>query len=71
MLGLKLAPAVVNTDFINALYGEGLLTVGAGDNVIRILPPLIITETEVREAMKKFAAVAKKIPAKTSALSCP
>ena len=29
-----------------------MLAVGAGDNVVRLLPPLIIDEDEVREALK-------------------
>ena len=28
-----------------------MLTVGAGDNVVRLLPPLIITEAEIDEAI--------------------
>lgn len=48
MLGLKLKadPKPV----LEALRAQGLLAVGAGDNVVRIVPPLIITEAHVREA---------------------
>lgn len=60
MLGLKLKDGVVNLDFIGELYRQGLLTVGAGENVIRILPPLIIEEIHVREAIEKFSAAAEK-----------
>ena len=49
MLGLKLR--VKNTDFIDRLRAHGMLAVGAGDNVMRLLPPLIIDESHVREAM--------------------
>lgn len=49
LLGLKLKPPV--GDFVNAARAEGLLTVGAGENVVRILPPLNISETDVREAI--------------------
>ena len=49
MLGLKMK--VPNTAYIDALRAEGLLAVGAGDNVVRFLPPLIISEAHVREAM--------------------
>ncbi|MNC98526.1 acetylornithine transaminase protein [compost metagenome] len=47
-------------DFVNAARAEGLLTVGAGENVVRILPPLNVSEAEVREAMSLLekAAVA-------------
>lgn len=57
LLGLKLK--VPNTEFVNAARRTGLLVVGAGDNVIRLLPPLIITEEHVREAMEKLSAAAK------------
>ncbi|MGB8603067.1 MAG: aspartate aminotransferase family protein [Rhizomicrobium sp.] len=63
MLGLKLKAAVLNTDFIAELYRQGLLVVGAGENVIRILPPLIIKEPEVDEAIEKLSAAAEKFTA--------
>ena len=49
MLGLKCGPP--NGALIEALRAEGLLTVPASDNVIRLLPPLIITETEIEQAL--------------------
>ena len=36
---------------VNKLRDAGLLTVGAGDNVVRLLPPLIIEESHVEEAL--------------------
>ncbi|MDE2181511.1 MAG: aspartate aminotransferase family protein [Alphaproteobacteria bacterium] len=62
MLGLKLR--VPNTEFVAAARKEGLLVVGAGDNVVRLLPPLIIEEAEVREAMAMLSAAAKSFEAK-------
>ncbi|MEQ8266335.1 MAG: aspartate aminotransferase family protein [Parvibaculum sp.] len=53
MLGLKCR--VANTDLVAALRDERMLTVGAGDNVVRLLPPLIIEETHLDEAMEKLA----------------
>ncbi len=49
MLGVKCK--VPNTALVDALRERGLLAVGAGDNVVRILPPLIITDKDVREAI--------------------
>jgi acetylornithine/N-succinyldiaminopimelate aminotransferase len=49
LLGLKCK--VPNNQVIDALRERGMLTVGAGDNVVRILPPLIATEEHVREAI--------------------
>jgi acetylornithine/N-succinyldiaminopimelate aminotransferase len=57
MLGLKLR--VPNTEFVAAARKHGLLVVGAGDNVVRLLPPLIIEEAQVREAMAMLSAAAK------------
>lgn len=64
MRGLKVKAGVVNLDVINELYRQGLLTVGAGENVIRILPPLIIEESHVREAIGMLAAAAEKFAVK-------
>lgn len=49
LLGLKVAPPV--GDVVAKLRDNGLLTVPAGDNVVRLLPPLIIGEAEVNEAV--------------------
>jgi len=48
LLGLKCRPP--NTELADALRERGMLVVGAGDNVVRILPPLIISAEHVREA---------------------
>ena len=49
MLGLRCHGA--NAALIEALTANGLLTVIAGDNVVRLLPPLIITDAHVDEAL--------------------
>lgn len=56
MIGLKLK--VPNTAFIATLRKAHLLTVGAGENVVRLLPPLTIGEAEVREAMEALETAA-------------
>jgi acetylornithine/N-succinyldiaminopimelate aminotransferase len=64
MLGLRCVPPA--GDVITALRNDGLLSVGAGENVVRLLPPLIIGETEVREALDiigRIAAAWPKAPA--------
>ena len=63
LLGLKLK--VTNTEFVAAARKQGLLVVGAGDNVVRLLPPLIIEETQVREAMAMLSAAAKSFEPKS------
>ncbi len=52
LLGLKLRPEVSNTEMQGAAVAEGLLTVAAGMNVLRLAPPLIIGEAEVAEALE-------------------
>jgi acetylornithine/N-succinyldiaminopimelate aminotransferase len=54
MLGLKCK--VPNQKLLAALRAEKLLTVQAGDNVVRFLPPLIVTEAEIGEACAKLDA---------------
>jgi acetylornithine/N-succinyldiaminopimelate aminotransferase len=59
MIGLKCrAP---NTDVVNACYQQGLLTVPAGDNVLRLLPPLNIDETDIHTAIDRLDAAAKSL----------
>jgi acetylornithine aminotransferase/acetylornithine/N-succinyldiaminopimelate aminotransferase len=41
--------------------GEGLLAIPAGEAVVRFLPPLNVTEEEIDEAVKKFAAAMGKL----------
>ena len=54
MLGLKCH--VPNTDLIAALRERRMLTVGAAENVIRLLPPLIINEGHIDEALDTLEA---------------
>jgi acetylornithine/N-succinyldiaminopimelate aminotransferase len=49
LIGLK--AVVPNGDLVTELRAEKLLTVAAGDNVVRLLPPLIIGEQEMTEAL--------------------
>jgi acetylornithine/N-succinyldiaminopimelate aminotransferase len=56
MLGVKM-----KTDsraFVNYLRTRGLLTVAAGDNVMRVLPPLVIEEEHIREFVDALSAAA-------------
>lgn len=60
MQGIKLAENVVNRDFKTDLEGEGLLVAPAGDNILRLLPPLIIDDTHVGEAISILETVAAR-----------
>ncbi len=64
MLGIKLKPAVEARGFVAHLRDHhGLLTVAAGDNVIRVLPPLVIDESHIAEALDKLGAGARSLAA--------
>ena len=60
MQGVKLAERIVNREFKTELEGAGLLVAPAGDNVLRLLPPLIINDSHVAEAIAIFETVAKR-----------
>lgn len=61
MLGLKCR--VTNSDLVAALQREKLLTVAAGENVVRLLPPLIVSDAEIDEAMDKLSAGCRALKA--------
>ena len=54
MLGLKCK--VPNQALLQSLAAQRMLTVQAGDNVVRLLPPLIVSEAEIDEACAKIDA---------------
>jgi acetylornithine/N-succinyldiaminopimelate aminotransferase len=58
MLGIKMKTD--SRGFVNWLRGQGLLAVAAGDNVMRILPPLIIDESHIKEFVERLSAAAAK-----------
>jgi acetylornithine/N-succinyldiaminopimelate aminotransferase len=58
MLGVRM-----KTDsraFVNYLREQGLLTVAAGDNVMRVLPPLIVEEAHVAEFVERLSEAARR-----------
>lgn len=61
LLGLEMV--VPNLEAVEKLRAQGLLTVGAGDNVIRIIPPLVIERAHVAEAIGLLKAVCEEYPA--------
>jgi acetylornithine/N-succinyldiaminopimelate aminotransferase len=54
LLGLR--THIPNTDVVAAARAEGLLVITAGDNVVRLAPPLIVTEADVGEAISRLDA---------------
>jgi acetylornithine/N-succinyldiaminopimelate aminotransferase len=61
LLGLKCR--VPNVALNAALREQHLLTVPAGDNVIRLLPPLVVTDDEIRDALGRIRAGAAALSA--------
>jgi acetylornithine/N-succinyldiaminopimelate aminotransferase len=52
LIGLRMAPPAAA--MVDELRAEKMLTVSAGDNVVRLLPPLIIGEEEISEAVARI-----------------
>ena len=61
MLGLKCK--AVNADVVRAGYDNEVITVPAADNVVRLLPPLTISEDEIAEAVARLDAAASQVSA--------
>ena len=59
MLGLKCK--ATNMDVVNAGYDHELLTVPAADNVVRLLPPLTISDDEIEQAIDRLNKAASQI----------
>ena len=69
ILGLK--AVVPNAELQNAFTAEGLLTVAAGDNVVRLVPPLVLTDADcdaavemIRRGVRRCLPVAVSVAAK-------
>ena len=60
LTGIKVKPPMA--DMVNACIAEKLLTVGAGDNVVRLLPPLNVTEEELAEATRRLGKALARLP---------
>jgi len=52
LIGLRMVPPA--SAFVDELRHEKMITVAAGDNVVRLLPPLIIGEVEMTEAINRI-----------------
>ena len=61
LIGVK--AVVPSGDLIAALRSEKLLTVGAGDNVVRFLAPLIVTEAEIDQSIVSLERACAKLSA--------
>ena len=67
MRGLKCVDGVTAADIVAKLRDRGLLTVGSGDNVVRIMPPLIVEDRHMEEAFAILEGATEGIePAKAA-----
>jgi acetylornithine/N-succinyldiaminopimelate aminotransferase len=59
LIGLRMVPPV--SEMVDELRNEEMITVAAGDNVVRLLPPLIINEAEISEAIARIDRACVKL----------
>src|SRR6516165_9633737 len=59
LIGLR--TNVPNAELVDALRAEKMITAAAGDNVVRLLPPLIIGDDEIAEATARIARACERI----------
>ena len=52
LIGLRMVPPV--SEMVDELRNQEMITVAAGDNVVRLLPPLVINEAEIAEAVARI-----------------
>ena len=64
LIGVKLKTP--NREFMQHARDQNLLIAGGGDNCVRLLPPLVLTQEEAREAIEKMEGACEAAPAKAA-----
>ena len=59
----RTARVVPSGDLVDALRAEKVLPVAAGDNVVRLLPPLIVSEAEIAEGVRRLERACARLAA--------
>jgi acetylornithine/N-succinyldiaminopimelate aminotransferase len=59
LVGLRAVPPCA--DLVDALRAEKMITAAAGDNVVRLLPPLIISEEEIAEGVARIGRACERL----------
>ena len=54
---------VPSAELVDELRAEKMLAVAAGDNVVRLLPPLIVSEAEIAEAVRRLERACGRLAA--------
>jgi acetylornithine/N-succinyldiaminopimelate aminotransferase len=65
LIGIKLIPN--NREFMVLARDEKLLVAGGGENCVRLLPPLVLTLDEAREAIEKLERACETVRRKAAA----
>jgi acetylornithine/N-succinyldiaminopimelate aminotransferase len=65
LIGIKLVPN--NRDFMALARDEKLLIAGGGDNCVRMLPPLVLSLDEAREAVEKLERTCEAVRRRAAA----
>lgn len=63
LVGLKLRQRFTPADLSKAAQRERLLVVGAGDNTLRLLPPLTVTADEISEGLQRLSRALSQLKA--------
>jgi acetylornithine/N-succinyldiaminopimelate aminotransferase len=69
LLGLKIRAPHQNTTFVEAARDAGLIVIPAGENTVRLLPPLIIGSDEVDEGCERLSGACARMTAVTEGLA--
>ncbi|MEZ0167279.1 aspartate aminotransferase family protein [Microvirga sp. TS319] len=69
MMGLR--TVVPNTGFVAAARKQKIILIGAGDNVVRLLPPLIISDADISEAFDRLDAACAAMEAELKTQARP
>jgi acetylornithine/N-succinyldiaminopimelate aminotransferase len=59
LIGLR--AVVPSGELVDELRAEKMITVAAGDNVVRLLPPLIVSEQEIAEAVRRIERACERL----------
>jgi acetylornithine/N-succinyldiaminopimelate aminotransferase len=62
LIGLRIVPA--SGELVDELRAEKMIAVAAGDNVVRLLPPLIVSDEEIDEAVRRLDRACARIAAR-------
>jgi acetylornithine/N-succinyldiaminopimelate aminotransferase len=61
LTGIKLSSRIQPSDVVKAATAEKLLVVGAGDNAVRVLPPLNVTDAELSEGVERLSRALTRV----------